>query len=183
MRVFICTAGNAHRYDGRSDGGTEAAAAPASDFTFLAILWTGDYGHVALARHEPTGSTKTVMVMEAARRTNQTRMDRNVMAAVSAFPFVARLEWLALDGVGRTYVVMPLVAACNLFELMAERGSFDEPTARFYTTQVRFYSAATAATVFTKCPWPSVSTGNATERKPFNRIHCPTIAPPRKPTF
>lgn len=80
--------------------------------------------------------------MEAAavaRRTDQTRMDRNVMAAVSAFPFVARLEWLALDGVGRTYVVMPLVTACNLFELMAERGSFDEPTARFYTTQVRLF--------------------------------------------
>lgn len=138
----VCTVGNARRYDGQPDGGTEAVAAPVSDFTFLATLWTGDYGHVALARHEPTGRTKTVKVMEAAaaaHRTDQTRMDRNVMAAVSAFPFVARLECLALDGVGRTYLVMPLVAVCNLFELMVERGSFDEPTARFYTTQVRLF--------------------------------------------
>lgn len=124
---------------GSPDDSTAVIAAPASDFSYIETLWTGSFGHIVLARHDPTGQIKTIKILGVQTESDgrhRVEIEKNVMAAVGAFPFVARLESLSWDDAGRVYLVMPLVSIGNLFELMADRGQLNETEARFFTAQV-----------------------------------------------
>lgn len=112
---------------------------PPSDFSFLETLRTGRFGHIVLARHDPTGQIKTIKILGVETTSDRRRRmenEKNIMAAVGAFPFVARLESFSWDAAGWMYLVMPLVSIGNLFELMTERRQFNETEARFFTAQV-----------------------------------------------
>lgn len=129
--------GFAGRYESPDE--STVIAAPASDFSFVETLWTGSFGHTVLARHDPTGRIKTIKILgvqTASDGRRRAETEKNVMAAVGAFPFVARLECLSRDDAGRVYLVMPLVSIGNLFELVADRGRLNETEARFFAAQV-----------------------------------------------
>lgn len=112
-----------------------------SEFTFLETLRSGSYGNIVLARHVRTNETKTIKMIGArtladSRKRRVMETEKNVMAAMGAFPFVARLEYFFRDAAW-TYLVMPMVFVGTLLDVMAELGPVDETTARFFAAQVR----------------------------------------------
>lgn len=113
---------------------------PVTDFTFLKTLWTGRFGQIVLAEHHPTNQTKTIKMINmetVSERWHHVEIETNAMAAMGTFPFIVKLESLAKDAEW-VYLVMPLVSVGNLYEVILERGSLNETTARFFSAQVRF---------------------------------------------
>lgn len=128
------------RYDNHKDSNINII--PATDFTFLKTLWIGRFGQVVLAEHHPTNQTKTIKMINietVSERWHHVEIETNAMAAMGTFPFTVKLESLAKDDQW-VYLVMPLVSIGNLYEVIVERGSFNENTARFFSAQVRFYA-------------------------------------------
>ncbi|VVC34542.1 Protein kinase domain,Protein kinase-like domain,AGC-kinase, C-terminal [Cinara cedri] len=115
---------------------------PVSDFKPLETLWTGSFGKMILAHHNPSGQTKTVKMVNLVSTTGKTKQlekqrntEKNVMSSIARFPFIVKLEYLAIDAQWM-YLVMPIVTVGNLFDLIAQRGPLDETAARFFSAQI-----------------------------------------------
>lgn len=114
---------------------------PLSDFSLLETSWVGSYGHIILARHDLTSELKTIKMVgkqTVSEYWDYVETDKNIMAAISTFPFTVKLEGLAQDDQW-LYMIMPIVSVNTLFEVLTDKGSLNETTARFFFAQVRHH--------------------------------------------
>ena len=126
----------------RRDESARHAQRPAGkrgDFTTLAVLGVGAFGHVLLVEHGKTTSCYALKCMRkrqilALQQVTHVNNERTLLASCQ-HPFVINLVTTFQD-TAHIYMLLEFAPGGDLYKLLRGRGKFEEDMARFYAASV-----------------------------------------------
>lgn len=110
-----------------------------SDFAFVKNISSGAFARVFMARKKKTGDLYAIKVLPKADATQKNKVrriftERDILLTLNS-QFIVNFYY-SIIGKNNLYLVMEFCPGGDLFCMLQELGSFDEPTAKLYTYEV-----------------------------------------------
>ena len=128
-------------YDDLAKGQAHERLVPTSldAFDIGAILGTGSFGRVPIARHRPTGRVVAIKILSKAqivstKQVTHVKAEKEILSKID-FPFIVKFLGCSQD-VHNVHLILEYVVGGEFFTHLRTSGRFPEDTARFYAAEV-----------------------------------------------
>ncbi|KAE9333649.1 hypothetical protein PR003_g13916 [Phytophthora rubi] len=106
----------------------------------LKVIGRGGFGHVMVARHQPSGSLVAIKILSkraiaAQNQVQHSRAEKTVLTHYRDHPFIVKMH-ACFQTIDHLHIVLDYCPGGELFFHLSQHGHFTEPAAAFYLAEV-----------------------------------------------